>query len=394
MTHTALETVQVALATPAHEMAQEEIGKQVAHLAKTIRNVRFTDDGAVLSFDAPASEIAVLRPQVEALAKKVQRSLRSLQRKIVYRSPAMDAPRFLGDGTDPGIHPLGNGQVALSGMALGLFRYFDRVFQTFGDPWSAEPLQTPTLIPATVLARCDYFRSFPHNVTFAAHLFEDAERIEAFRTRHQERDSLDDHALADMETPEACLSPAVCYHVYHLEQDQVIPAEGRTYGICGKCFRYESSNMKDLRRLWDFTMREVVFMGDRDTVLERRERSIELTTRFLDDHELPGEIRTASDPFFIAPDAGAKTYFQLSAETKYEMSLLLPNEERLAVGSLNYHTDFFGRAFNVQAAQGGFMHSVCVAFGLERWVYAFLACHGNDPARWPAPVRNSPEFAG
>ena len=394
MTTSTLETVRVELATPAHEMAQEEIGKQVAHLAKTIRNVRFQEEGKALLFDAPAPETGTLRPQVEALAKKVQRSLRSLQRKIVYRAPAMDAPKFLGDGTDPGIHQLGNGQVALSGLPLALFRYFNRVFEGFGNPWSATPLQTPTLIPATVLARCDYFRSFPHNVTFAAHLFEDAERIEAFRERHQERDSLDDHALADMETPEACLSPAVCYHVYHLEQDRTIPAEGRTYGICGKCFRYESSNMRDLRRLWDFTMREVVFMGDRDTVLERRERGIEQTIRFLDEHEIAGEIRTASDPFFIAPDASAKTYFQLSAETKYEMSLLLPNEERLAVGSLNYHTDFFGRAFNVDVAQGGYMHSVCVAFGLDRWVYAFLAQHRNDPARWPSPARNAPEIAG
>ena len=38
------------------------------------------------------------------------------------------------------------------------------------------------------------------------------------------------------------------------------------------------------------------------------------------------------------------------------------------------------------------MHSVCVAFGLERWVYAFLAQHGDDPARWPEPVREAPEF--
>ena len=103
---------------------------------------------------------------------------------------------------------------------------------------------------------------------------------------------------------------------------------------------------------------------------------------------------TITDPFFIAPDASAKTYFQLSAETKYEMSLLLPDDHRLAVGSLNYHTDFFGRAFNVEIEGHGYMHSVCIAFGLERWVYAFLAQHGTDPTRWPAVMRSAPEFAG
>ena len=291
-----------------------------------------------------------------------------------------------------GIHELGPGQVALDGLPLRLFRYFDRVFEAFGRPWNAEPVLTPTLIPTRVLAKCDYFRSFPHNVTFACHLPEDTPTVESFRGRHHDREELDEQALGDMETPEACLSPAVCYHVYHLNQDRAAPASGLAYGVCGRCFRYESSNMTDLRRLWDFTMREVVFLGDREDVLGRRERSIAMMGRFLDEHRLAGEIRTASDPFFIAPDALGKTYFQLSSETKYEISLMLPGEARLAVGSHNYHSDFFGRAFNTTVEGGGFMHSVCVAFGLERWVYAFLFQHGDDPARWPVLVREAPEF--
>ncbi|MFN4260378.1 MAG: hypothetical protein ACK4RK_13875 [Gemmataceae bacterium] len=383
----------VPLATPAHDMAQEEIQKQVAFLGKHISNIRFAGQGASLEFDAPEDAAESLIPQVQTLAQKVQRSLRRLERKIVYRSTRLERPVFRGAGTMAGIHFLGTGQAALSGLPLRLFRYFDRVFEEFGQPWQAQPVLTPTLIPTTVLAKCDYFRSFPHNVTFTCHLCEDAARIDDFRQRHQDRDTLDDRALSDMERPEACLSPAVCYHVYHLNQDQMVPAEGLTYGVCGKCFRYESTNMRDLRRLWDFTMREVVFLGGRQEVLTRREQGIERLARFLEDHQVAGEMRTASDPFFIAPDALAKTYFQLSSETKYEISLLLPDDGRLAVGSLNYHTDFFGRAFNVSLHDGSPMHSVCIAFGLERWVYAFLAQHGDDPCRWPDVVRTAPEFA-
>ncbi|HLV79845.1 MAG TPA: aminoacyl--tRNA ligase-related protein [Chthonomonadaceae bacterium] len=387
-------TVTIQLPMPAQEMAQEEIPKKIAHLSKQISNVRFLDNGAALAFDAPDDLAVALAPRVEDLAVTVQKSLRRLQRKIVYTSSRVSDPVFRGDGTAPGIHYLGTGQVALEGLPLQVFRYFDRVFMEMGRPWSAAPVLTPTLIPAGVLARCDYFRSFPHNVTFAAHLFEDAERIDDFRARHQERNDLDERALADMETPEACLSPATCYHVYHMNEDKLLPAEGIVYGVCGKCFRYEASNLNDLRRLWDFTMREIVFLGGRDQVLAERERGNEKMARFFEEHELAGEIRTASDPFFIAPDASAKTYFQLSAETKYEMSLLLPGDQRLAVGSLNYHTDFFGRAFNVEIEGQGYMHSVCIAFGLERWVYAFLAQHGNDPARWPQVMQSAPEFAG
>jgi hypothetical protein len=389
---TTMQTMSIHLAGPAHEMAREEIQKQVAYLSREISNARFVQDGAVLEFDAPGNSAAELTTQVESLVRRIQSGLRDLRRKVVFRSAAASDPQFRGDGTIAGIHRLGPGQVALDGLPLRLFRYFDRAFEAFGRPWDARPVLTPTLIPARVLAKCDYFRSFPHNVTFACHLPEDGPTVESFRARHHDREELDDQALGEMATPEACLSPAVCYHVYHLNQDRATPASGLAYGVCGKCFRYESSNMTDLRRLWDFTMREVVFLGGREDVLERRERSIATMGRFLDDHRLAGEIRTASDPFFMAPDALGKTYFQLSSETKYEISLMLPGDSRLAVGSHNYHSDFFGRAFNTTVDGAGFMHSACVAFGLERWVHAFLAQHGDDPARWPEPVRDAPEF--
>ena len=382
----------ISLAAPTHEMAREEIQKQVIYLSREISNIRFSTDGLVLEFDAPSERSEQLKTEVEALVRRIQRGLRDIRRKVVFRSEAADNLRFRGLGSNAGVHQLGPGQFALDGLALRLYRYFDRVFEAFGRPWNPRPVAVPTLIPSKVLARCDYFRSFPHNVTFACHLPEDAETVESFRGRHQHRDELDEKTLSDLVTPEACLSPAVCYHIYHLNEDRELPASGLAYGVCGKCFRFESSNMSDLRRLWDFTMREVVFLGKREDVLQRREQSIAMMGCFLNEHRLAGEIRTASDPFFIAPDALGKTYFQLSSETKYEISLMLPEDARLAVGSHNYHSDFFGRGFNTTVEGVGFMHSVCVAFGLERWVHAFLAQHGDDPDHWPQPVRQAPEI--
>jgi len=383
----------IQLSAPAHEMAREEILKQAAFLSRELTQVRFSEDGARIDFSAPEERGAALTAELQSLAVRIQRSLRSLQRKVLFHSAEADDPHFSDNVDLSPVHFLGVGQVAMEGVPLQLFRYFDRVFESFGEPWKAAPLMTPTLIPSRVLSRCDYFRSFPQYVTFATHLKEDVAVIDGFRARHQTADDVDELALGDMDRPDACLSPAVCYHVYHLYENRTIPAFGATHGICGKCFRYESSNLSDLRRLWDFTMREVVFMGGREEVLKAREQSIEMMSEFLREHRVASEIRTASDPFFIAPDAAAKTYFQLSSDSKYEMSLLLPGGERLAVGSHNYHSDFFGRAFNVNVKDAGPMHSVCVAFGLERWVYAFLQQHGSEPSRWPDPVRNAPEFA-
>ncbi|GAC1652013.1 MAG: hypothetical protein NVS9B15_12450 [Acidobacteriaceae bacterium] len=388
------ECLTISLPSRATDMVQEELRKQVAFLAPGIRNVRFTADGSAVQVEvSDNTDLEKLEEEVRNLASRIHRGLRQLQRKIVFASPRMENPAFAQFESAPGVHGFAPGIVALQGLSLKVFRYFDRVFTEFGDRWERVSLLTPTLIASDVLARCDYFRSFPHNVTFAAHLKEESANIESFRSRYQDVNHLDEHAVLHMETPEACLSPAVCYHTYALNERTTLPAEGMTYAVCGKCFRYESSNMCDLRRLWDFTMREVVFLGSREHVLARRAESIEMMSQFLTEHELAGEIRTASDPFFVAADAVSKTYFQLSSETKFEVSLLLPEGERLAVGSHNYHSDFFGRAFQTTVEGHGAMHSVCVAFGLERWVYAFLQQHGTDIERWPEVMRASPEFS-
>lgn len=373
-------------------MAREEIVKQVAFLGRGISDISFTDE-RTLVFSAPVDEGERLGGEARVLAERMQRSLRKLERKVVYRSPTCDHPVFLGDGTVPGADFESDGIVLLTGTAARLFEYFDRRFAEFGRAWNPERMRAPTLIPTDVLSRCDYFRSFPHIVTFATHLPEDPRRVDDFRQRHDQRETLDDQAIGDMVTPSACLSPAVCYHAYYANRGRALDGV-LAYSMIGKCFRYESSNTRDLRRMWDFTMRELVFLGDRDGVLGERSKGVERFQPFLEEHRLAGDIRTASDPFFVAPDSAAKTYFQISSETKFEISLALPDGERLAVGSFNHHGDFFGKAFDVTVPGGGPMHSVCVAWGLERWVYAFVQQHGTDPSRWPDVVRNAPEFGG
>jgi hypothetical protein len=52
-------------------------------------------------------------------------------------------------------------------------------------------------------------------------------------------------------------------------------------------------------------------------------------------------------------------------------------------------SDFFGRAFDINVEGAGPAHSSCIGFGLERFVCAFLAQHGNDPSDWPEEVRTA-----
>ena len=82
-------------------MAQEEIAKQVAFLGAGIANIAFTDP-STLEFDADEAQAGTLAEGARALAERMQRSLRSLKRKVAYRSRAMDAPHFAGAGATRG----------------------------------------------------------------------------------------------------------------------------------------------------------------------------------------------------------------------------------------------------------------------------------------------------
>jgi seryl-tRNA synthetase len=382
----------VELPVPAHEMAREEIGKQVAFLSTQIGDVKFSESGDRVYFEAPEPVGESLCREVVVLASRIERALRNVKRKVVFRTTEADHPRFTEETQFDGIHFPGSGQVVLDGIPLQLFRYFDRIFSEFGAQWNIEHVTVPSLIQADILAKCDYFRSFPQYVTFATHLREDAHVINDFRRRHEAADTPDEKALSDMAQPDMCLTPALCYHVYNLWKDRTLPSAGKAYGVCGKCYRFESRNLSEMRRLWEFTLREIVFLGTKEAVLERKTASVEAMAMLLKDHRLAAEIRTASDPFFVAPEAASKTFFQLASESKLEVSLMLPGGERTAVGSHNYHSDFFGKTFQANVAGHGAAHTFCVGFGIERWVYGFLQQHGSNPAHWPQCVRRAPEF--
>ena len=59
--------------------------------------------------------------------------------------------------------------------------------------------------------------------------------------------------------------------------------------------------------------------------------------------------------------------------------------EKLAVGSINYHQDFFGRTFAIHTGDGP-AHTGCLAYGWERLALAFLA-HGLDSKICPEALQ-------
>ncbi len=129
-------------------------------------------------------------------------------------------------------------------------------------------------------------------------------------------------------------------------------------------------------------MWELIFVGEKDFVLENREASRKYMAKVFEDIGLAYRVETANDPFFVG-EFRKQAAFQSAFQLKYEIRASLPfKNSTLAVGSYNYHQDFFGRHLNITLPDGNPVHTGCTAFGLERMAYAFISQYGLDIKKW------------
>lgn len=316
-----------------------------------------------------------------AIKPKIQVLEDHLDRPVYYHEDPMEALLDSGEISQegPGIYSLGP-------LVTKLIDYFEKRFVELADGFGAAPYRFPTLIPARYLERVNYFRAFPHSLSFVTHLREDLDAIDDF-AQHA---ICDEHGLVSPMESFAkianLLSPAVCYHLYFGLADQPLPNGKLVATAVGTCFRYEAINLRSLERLWNFTMREIIFVGPKDFVLENRELARQRMARVLEEIGIAYRVESANDPFFIG-EFRKQAAFQSAFQLKFEVRASLPfKSSTLAVGSYNYHQDFFGRSLNITLPDGSAAHTGCVAFGLERIAFAFLAQFGLDPQNWPIVV--------
>lgn len=382
---------EVQLPKPVPRDLVDEVLSKLPYCAEGARNFRFDlERPDVVSFELDPD---VNAEEVEAKVLKLVRGMitgwRAVSPRVKFDRRDIEPP-FSGDiwqalQARGLVRLLAPGQALLSGVVLDLFSYFDRYFMELGRKLGGAEVRYPQMIGVDVLKRCQYFSSFPHHVTFCSHLREDVDVLTSFADKQARGEEFPFEE--GLRPPAYAINPAVCFHTYHSLADQDIKTP-RVVTTVARCFRYESTAMTSLERLWDFTMREIVFVGPAPWVREQRNLSLEAMTRFVEGLGLRAWIEAANDPFFIN-NFVAKKYHQLLTEAKYELKLSLPfTGGALAAASFNYHEDFFGRAFDV-ALDGHPVHTGCTAFGIERWVFAFLSQFGLDPAQWPQEVRDA-----
>jgi seryl-tRNA synthetase len=385
--------IEFAPAAPIPDYLTGEIQSKLAYVDERIQRASVSAERIELEL-APWDESQDRRE----LEEKVQRVILSMAKgafkpKLQVLEDFLDRPVIFHD--DPMPELLRRGEVsqeaggiyALGPLLTRLVAFFEDQFLALADSFDAAPYRFPTLIPARYLERVNYFRAFPHSLTFVTHLREDLDVIDEF----SQQAACDEHGLTtppnSFASIQALLSPAVCYHLYFALADKPLPGGQLAATAVGNCFRYEAINLISLERMWNFTMREVIFVGPKDFVLENREIARQRMALFFEQIGLAYRVESANDPFFIG-EFRKQAAFQSAFQLKFEIRASLPfKDSTLAVGSYNYHQDFFGRSLNISLPDGSPAHTGCVAFGLERMAFAFLAQFGLDPANWPAQVR-------
>ncbi len=289
------------------------------------------------------------------------------------------------------LYDYGQGCSAFSGPLLNLANHIDSFARDlYHQSFEVTDRDFPVLISADVLLKCGYFDSHPNAACFVGHVVDDFDAIEEFRSNNAEADSVNLPDKEHLQIPGMCLNPAACFPCYpSLSGANVSPA-GQIFTWKGRVFRHESKNVAGLDRLWEFNVREIVFVGSDAYVARRRAEVLPLVAQLTEHLDLDCRVETAADPFF-ATVAAAKTFWQRAQEVKNEIMVPVAvrpdgTERRIACGSINLHGNFFGHRFGF-VCDGESAFTACVGLGIERLVLACFAQHGFDPQRWPRDVR-------
>ncbi len=383
----AMETLAIPL--PAHLPPDvcTEISKRACYCDTSILKSRYRQDSNCLEIDLQGSSASGdVAAKLEHLIGKMQIERLTVTPRVL-RERTRDLQRFVPTAYEQlvargDIWTSGSGVVGRGGAFMRLLGRLDTAIERLAvREYQAAPQSYNSLVPSDWLRRAGYFSSFPHSVTFAVHLREDFEAIERFGKRHGQGENPTFEDVSEIAPPEHCLSPAVCYHTYGALMGHRLSAGAvSAYTGHGRCFRYESKNLRGLDRLWEFSMREIVWLGDREAVLGARETAIDSAWRLVSLLDLSARLETACDPFF-AGDFPSLRFFQLAHDLKYELQVDVAPGTSIACASFNYHERFFGTRFGITSAHGEAAHTGCAAFGLERLLYACYCQHGLERAQ-------------
>jgi len=268
------------------------------------------------------------------------------------------------------------GLATLGPELVRLRQALDTRFLAWAAECGADAMLFPPLMRVADLARFDYFHNFPQLPLLVTRVREECLHDIAHHT-----DELATIASSELGGAGYALPSAACYNIYLHLAGSVLP-EPRYVSTVATCFRNEKA-YEELRRLWGFTMREIVCIGPREAVQDHLVQFKQRVLSFCDRLGLPLEIQAGSDPFYEPQSSVAvmQQLFPQKEEFLYQGSL--------AIASVNFHRNFFGERCDIRTADGQAAFTGCVAFGIERWLHALLDRFRQDAGAAAEAVASS-----
>jgi seryl-tRNA synthetase len=258
----------------------------------------------------------------------------------------------------------------------------DALITRTAAPDGPEALRFPPLLPRHQLESNGYLKSFPHlaGSIFSFQGDEDAALEQEERAARHE-DWSEFQSMTDL-----VMVPAACYPVYPaIAKRGPLPLGGVTVDA-GGAYVYRNEPSGDPARLQVFHQREIVRIGEPETVADWRDAWRDRAVSLLRSIGLDASADVANDPFF-GRSGRLLARSQKAQALKFEVVVQIAGPEPTAVASFNYHQEHFAEKYGLVLSDGSTAHTACLGFGHERIVLALLKTHGLDVDAWPHDVR-------
>lgn len=280
---------------------------------------------------------------------------------------------------------ISEGIVAIGELFYQICAFFDKeIVKIAQENFDVKLMHYPSLIKYDTLDKVEYVRSLPQFLMFVSSLHGDVNDYYKYKEYGFDYDNDYDK----IKGLRLCLPPSVCYHTYQQYRNRCLNNQSIVISAIGKTFRNEGKYAKKLERLWDFTMREVIFLGDKKFVEQNNmEKFMTKIIELLERIGLDGRIVSASDLFYKGEEQFDIRILRKIKKNKYEIRLKISNSDEISVGSFNLHGKFFGEKFGIKFDDKNFAYTSCTGYGLERFAYAFLCQYGLDKNQWPIYIK-------
>jgi seryl-tRNA synthetase len=278
--------------------------------------------------------------------------------------------------------PLGvKGLYGHSGVFEDVIERFESEVTRRAAGLKAEVMRFPAILNRRHYLRTNHIETFP-DLMGSVHSFMGNERD---HVRLLEKRANGEDWTTELAPTEVMMTPAACYPLYPTATGKMKEG-GRIVDLRSFVFRHEPSI--DPCRMQIFRQREFVRLGTAEQALNHRDFWLKKGEEILNSVGLKVTPVVANDPFF---GRGGKMMAATQKEQvlKYELVIAVATAEKpTAITSCNCHLDHFGHCFEIMTSDGGFAHSACIGFGLERIALALFKTHGFDPDKWPGSVKN------